>query len=94
MSSRNPTIASNPREQRGIRIAERHQLKPSGDVWYVPSESSNGKYKVYPYLLTLSCAAGRDGPGPRTGQQASHATAPLGVRQDCALGLAAVGDLG
>lgn len=46
----------NAREQRGIRIAERHDLKPSGDIWWVPSESSNGKYKVLPSKGRCTCA--------------------------------------
>jgi Transposase DDE domain len=56
MSTGNSTIVANPRAQRGQRIAERFQLKPSGDVWWVPSESSNGKYKVYPAKGRCTCA--------------------------------------
>src|SRR5438874_605199 len=55
MSTGNPTIVSNPRAQRGLRIAERHKLKPSGDVWWVPSESSGGKYRVYPAKGRCTC---------------------------------------
>jgi transposase len=56
MTALNCTTVVNPRAQRGRRIAERFQLKPSGDIWWVPSESSNGKYKVYPAKGRCTCA--------------------------------------
>jgi hypothetical protein len=34
------------REQKGLVIAERHRLQPSGGLWYVPSDSSGGRYEV------------------------------------------------
>jgi len=33
----------NPREQKGLRIAERHRLRPKGHLWLVPSDSSQTK---------------------------------------------------
>jgi transposase len=43
------------REQRGLRIAERHRLKPTGKVWHVPSESSGQRYRVDPEAGSCSC---------------------------------------
>lgn len=57
MSTLNSTtaIVTNPREQRGLRIADRYQLKPNGTVWMVPSESSNTRYRVDPETGRCSC---------------------------------------
>lgn len=55
MSTTNSTAIANPREQRGMRIASRYKLKPSGTVWHVPSESSNDRYKVDPEAGRCTC---------------------------------------
>jgi SWIM zinc finger len=34
------------REQKGLVLAERHRLQPSGGLWYVPSDSSGERYAV------------------------------------------------
>lgn len=43
------------REQRGLLIAERHRLKPSGRLWFVPSESSGERYRVDPAAGSCTC---------------------------------------
>lgn len=43
------------REQRGLRIAERYRLKPNGNIWSVPSESSNDRYTVNPEAGRCTC---------------------------------------
>jgi SWIM zinc finger len=55
MSPQNSTTVVNPREQRGLRIAERHRLRPKGDVWIVPSESNGGPYRVDPSAGRCTC---------------------------------------
>src|SRR5258708_38724529 len=36
------------RQQRGLEIAATKKLTHTGDTWYVPSQSGNGKYTVRP----------------------------------------------
>ncbi len=55
MSATNSTAIANPREERGMRIASRYSLKPTGAIWNVPSESSNERYKVDPEAGRCSC---------------------------------------
>jgi transposase len=43
------------REQRGLLIAERHSLKPTGGIWHVPSDSSGTRYRVDPAAGSCSC---------------------------------------
>lgn len=45
------------REKRGLAIAEAGHFDRRGDVWFVPSQSSGGKYAVHidPDLPTCSC---------------------------------------
>jgi transposase len=43
------------RQQRGIVIADRYTLKPTGGIWSVPSTSSNDRYKVDPDAGRCSC---------------------------------------
>jgi transposase len=38
-----------------MRIASRYNLKPNGNVWTVPSESSSDRYKVDPVAGRCSC---------------------------------------
>jgi transposase len=53
---RPPASASDdPRAQRGLRIAERHRLKPTGKLWLVPSESGGDRYKVDPEAGRCTC---------------------------------------
>jgi transposase len=55
MSPQNCTTVVNPRQQKGLRIASRHRLRPNGKVWLVPSESSRGKYRVDPDAGRCTC---------------------------------------
>ncbi len=55
MSLQDSTTAVNPREQRGMRIADRYKLKPKGKFWPVPSESGNDPYKVDPEAGSCTC---------------------------------------
>lgn len=43
------------REQRGLLIAERHKLMPSGGLWRVPSEKSGEGYTVDPAAGSCTC---------------------------------------
>lgn len=43
------------RQQRGLVIADRYQLKPIGGIWSVPSTSSKDRYKVDPDAGRCSC---------------------------------------
>src|SRR5919197_1551079 len=55
MAATNCSTVVNPREVRGLRIAERHRLKPNGSLWVVPSESQRGRYKVDPEAGRCTC---------------------------------------
>jgi transposase len=43
------------RQERGLAIAERHSLRPSGRLWFVPSDSSGERYRVDPDAGVCSC---------------------------------------
>ena len=43
------------REQRGLAIAERLALKPTGGVWHVPSASSGQRYRLDPTAGSCTC---------------------------------------
>jgi transposase len=45
----------NLREQKGLQIADRTQIKKDGNLYLVPSQSGKGKYKVDPQAKTCSC---------------------------------------
>jgi transposase len=45
----------NLREQKGLQIADRTQIKRDGNLYLVPSQSGKGKYKVDPQAKTCSC---------------------------------------
>ena len=45
----------NIREQKGLQIAQKHNIIQSGNLWLVPSQSGKGKYKVRPDLPYCSC---------------------------------------
>lgn len=49
------TTAVDVREQRGLALAERQRLKPSGRLWYVPSGSSDATYRVDPEAGRCTC---------------------------------------
>src|SRR3954454_2012307 len=43
------------REQRGLLLAERHDLRPTDGIWHVPSESSGFRYRVDPEAGRGTC---------------------------------------
>jgi hypothetical protein len=43
------------RERRGLEIAERKRLTPSGRLWYVQSETSDTTYRVDPETGRCTC---------------------------------------
>lgn len=49
------TNPSDPRQARGLLIADRFRIRQDGPVWIVPSESSDAKYRVDPEAGTCSC---------------------------------------
>src|SRR5262245_22665727 len=46
MSTTNNSSLADARKARGERIADRMRITRSADRWYVPSESTSGKYTV------------------------------------------------
>lgn len=45
----------NPRQQKGLQIADRARIVKSGNLYLVPSQSGKGKYKVDPDTGYCSC---------------------------------------
>jgi transposase len=58
----------NTREQRGLAIAQTQTLVQKGEVWYVPSQSGNGKYKVLPDESKPYCSC----PDHESGHKCKH----------------------
>ncbi|HEV3437309.1 MAG TPA: SWIM zinc finger family protein, partial [Gemmata sp.] len=45
----------NTREERGRAIADSQRLVRKGDLWWVPSQSSESKYCVFPDAINPHC---------------------------------------
>jgi transposase len=45
----------NPREQKGLEIADRYRITQQDGTWIVPSQNGKGKYKVDPEKGCCSC---------------------------------------
>lgn len=45
----------NPRQQKGLQIADRYRITNQNGLWLVPSQSGKGKYKVDPEAGSCSC---------------------------------------
>lgn len=55
MSVVNDATSENPRAIRGAEIAERFRVRQDGDSWIVPSQSGDGRYRVYPDEQRCTC---------------------------------------
>ncbi|MCA1558168.1 MAG: transposase [Acidobacteria bacterium] len=48
-------MTDNPREIKGLEIADRYRITNQNGLWLVPSQSGKGKYKVRPDIGYCSC---------------------------------------
>jgi hypothetical protein len=55
MSTPNSTTGNDPRQQRGLQIASKYNLRQKGNVWIVPRQSVEHQYHVDPAAGTCTC---------------------------------------
>lgn len=48
-------MTDNPRQLKGLQIADRYRITNQNGLWLVPSQSGKGKYRVDPEANTCSC---------------------------------------